>query len=130
MRRGYYALPAAPQASPARDYIERFTNFVNDDLNLPRALSVAWELLRGDVVDLAVMKATLTQFDRVFGLRLVEWAPREEFVPDEIKALADARAAARKAKDWFEADRLRDALHAAGWEMEDRPDGYSLKRKT
>ena len=123
-------MPAAAQAKPARDYVDRFANFVNDDLNLPRALSVAWELLRGDVVDLAATKATLTQFDRVFGLRLAEWAPREELVPDAIKALADARAEARKAKDWAGADRLRDALRAAGWEMEDRPDGYSLKRKT
>jgi cysteinyl-tRNA synthetase len=97
---------------------------------LPRALAVAWELLRGDVVDLAATKATLTQFDRVFGLRLAEWAPREEVVPEEIETLADARAAARKAKDWAEADRLRDALHAAGWEMEDRPNGYSLKHKS
>ena len=73
---------------------------------------------------------TLASFDRVFGLALERWTPREESIPDQVKALADARATARKAKNWAEADRLRDALHAAGWEMEDRPDGYSLKRKS
>jgi cysteinyl-tRNA synthetase len=130
MRQTFFALPIDPDAKPDERYVDRFTDCVNDDLNLPRALAVAWELLRGDVVDLAATKATLTQFDRVFGLRLAEWAPREDVVPDEIEALADARAAARKAKDWAEADRLRDALHAAGWEMEDRPNGYSLKHKS
>ena len=45
-------------------------------------------------------------------------------MPDAVKALAEARAAARAAKNWAEADRLRAELHAAGWEMEDRADGY------
>ena len=40
-----------------------------------------------------------------------------------------ARLAARRTKNWVDADRLRTELHAAGWEMEDRPDGYALKRK-
>jgi len=52
------------------------------------------------------------------NLRLARWT---------IPALAQARVAARKAKNWAEADRLRGALHAAGWEMEDRADGYALK---
>jgi cysteinyl-tRNA synthetase len=47
-----------------------------------------------------------------------------------VRALAAARAAARAAREWAEADRLRLELHAAGWEMEDRSDGYSLKRRS
>jgi cysteinyl-tRNA synthetase len=47
-----------------------------------------------------------------------------------VHALAAARSAARAAKQWAEADRLRAELHAAGWEMEDRADGYALKRRT
>jgi cysteinyl-tRNA synthetase len=59
--------------------------------------------------------------------RLSEWRPQRQAIPAEIEALAQARLAARKAKNWTEADRLRGALHAAGWEMEDRADGYALK---
>ena len=44
-----------------------------------------------------------------------------------VQVLAEQRYAARKAKEWAQADRLRAALHAAGWEMEDRADGYALK---
>jgi cysteinyl-tRNA synthetase len=42
--------------------------------------------------------------------------------------MAEARLAARRAKNWGEADRLRAEIRAAGWEMEDRPDGYALRR--
>ena len=50
-------------------------------------------------------------------------------MPDAVLALAEARLAARRAKDWSEADRLRGELKTAGWDMEDRADGYALKRR-
>ena len=128
MRQGVYALRDAGVAEPDAQRIERFGNEVNDDLNTPRALALAWDVLRGDLPP-AVRRATLVAFDRVFGLGLATWAPREEAIPDEVKALAEARAAARRTKQWAEADRLRAALHAAGWEMEDQPNGYALKRR-
>jgi cysteinyl-tRNA synthetase len=128
MRHGVYALRDAGAAEPDAAKIERFTNELNDDLNVPRALAVAWETLRGEAPP-AVRRATLLAFDRVFGLGLAAWEPKTETVPDDVKALADARQQARKAKDWGEADRLRGELHAAGWEMEDRQDGFTLKRR-
>ena len=108
--------------------LERFGNDVNDDLNVPRALAVAWEALRSGLPP-AVKRATLLKFDSVFGLALAAWAPKVEDVPDDVKALAEARVAARRAKAWADADKLRGELHAAGWEMEDRADGYALKRR-
>jgi cysteinyl-tRNA synthetase len=41
-------------------------------------------------------------------------------------ALADRRAAARREKDWAEADRLRDELSEMGWEVRDGPQGPEL----
>jgi len=84
-------------------------------------------VLRGDLPT-AVRRATLIRFDDVFGLGLAAWTPREEVIPPEVQALAEARSAARAGKAWAEADRLRGALAAAGWEMEDLPQGYKLKR--
>ncbi|TMH59190.1 MAG: cysteine--tRNA ligase [Betaproteobacteria bacterium] len=116
MRKGFYALPGGGAGDGG--YLERFTGEINDDLNLPRALALAWELLRGDVVDLRVAKTTLTAFDRVFGLGLAEWQPREEAIPEAVQALAAARSAARAAKQWAEADRLRSELHGVGrWKI-------------
>ena len=127
MRAGFHALPRDAEASAEPGCIERFTRALNDDLNVPRALAVAWEILRGDAVDRAIARATLARFDDVLGLDLATWRPAEARAPAAIEALAKARAAARDAKDWAQADRLRGELYAAGWEIEDKPDGYALK---
>jgi cysteinyl-tRNA synthetase len=127
MRQAFFALPHDGDAADTES-VERFAVCVNDDLNLPRALAVAWDVLRGDLPG-GVKRATLADFDRVFGLGLATWSPKTVDVPDAIRALADARLAARQAKNWAEADRLRAALQRDGWEMEDRADGYALKRK-
>ena len=47
-------------------------------------------------------------------------------ISDEVAALRDARERARGARDWAEADRLRDELRALGWEVRDGPDGPEL----
>jgi cysteinyl-tRNA synthetase len=47
--------------------------------------------------------------------------------PDEVRALAERRAAARAAKDYAEADRLRDQIAAAGWNVVDGPGGWTLE---
>ena len=128
MRQGVYALRDAGAGEPDAALLERFTADINDDLNLPRALAIAWEALRGDL-PAPVRRATLLAFDCVFGLGLATWEPKVEVVPAAVAALAQARAAARAEKNWAEADRLRGELLAAGWEMEDRAGSYTLKRK-
>ncbi|MDR2016246.1 MAG: cysteine--tRNA ligase [Burkholderiales bacterium] len=125
LRQGFYALPESA-AAPDVALVERYTAELNDDLNLPRALAIVWETLRG-ALDPAVKRATLAHFDAVLGLQLAEWRPAEITIPDDIQALADDRLAARQAKDWAESDRLREALKTAGWDIEDASDGYRLK---
>ena len=125
MRQGVHGLPAGGRVIAAlRD---EFRMHVEDDLNMPRALAVAWKLLRGDVASPADCKATLLDFDRVLGLGLAAWQPPQTLVPESVQALAEQRRQARAARNWAEADRLRAALHAAGWEMEDAGDDYRLK---
>jgi cysteinyl-tRNA synthetase len=128
MRAGFHAIRAEDNGAADDESVEQFTRHVNEDLNVPRALALAWDVLRSDR-PAAVRRATLARFDHVFGLGLAQWEPREEEVPAAVTAIADARAAARKAKDWAQADRLRMELQAAGWDMEDKPDGYALKRR-
>ena len=127
MRHGFRAL-SREHAAPDAAMVERFADEINDDLNLPRALAVAWETLRGDLPP-AVKRATLARFDEVFGLGLDAWTPKVDDAPAEAKALADARLAARNGKAWAEADRLRAELQALGWDVEDKPGGYALKRR-
>ncbi len=49
-------------------------------------------------------------------------------VPAELIEMAEARVAAKKAKNFAEADRLRDAIAAAGWIVQDTPTGPKLKK--
>jgi cysteinyl-tRNA synthetase len=129
MRAGFHELPADSDAKADSEFVDRFTQAINDDLNAPRALALAWELLRGDLVDQAVTRATLARFDDVFGLGLASWQPTAETIPDDIAALAEARAQARSAKNWAQADRLRAALRDAGYDVEDKAGGYEVKRQ-
>ena len=54
--------------------------------------------------------------------------PAAEDVPADVRALADERAAARKAKNWAESDRLRDAIAALGWAVKDTREGQRLSK--
>lgn len=107
-------------------FLERFTAEINDDLNMPRALAVVWELVKGDLPD-AIKKATLLKCDEVLGLRLAEWEPLKEEVPPDILALAQQRQEARAARRWQEADALREQIRAAGYEVEDTPEGPRVR---
>ena len=62
----------------------------------------------------------------VFGL---DSLGARDVAPPEIVALAEQRVAARAARDFEPADRLRAEIEAAGWEMRDEAGGYTLVRR-
>ncbi|HEX7974115.1 MAG TPA: hypothetical protein VF498_06885, partial [Anaerolineales bacterium] len=68
-------------------------------------------------------------FDRVLGLRLAEWQPVEETVPDGILALVQQRQQARAEKRWKDADSIRLQVTEAGYEIEDTPQGPRVKTR-
>ncbi len=109
------------------DFAERFDAEVNDDLNLPQALAVLWELAKSDLPP-ATLRATVDYFDGVLGLGLRDWKPAVTAIPDDIRAWLDARARARAERDWAQADRIRTTLHALGWRIDDGKDGQTAVR--
>jgi cysteinyl-tRNA synthetase len=94
-----------------------------DDLNTPKALGALFsnidQLGPEDAGPLGVLLGAL-------GLNLSEEAAETDVIPDEVKALAEARWAARISKNWGESDRLRDELKKWGWAAKDGKDGYVL----
>ncbi len=92
-----------------------------DDLNTPKAMAELHALHRAG--DLRALASTLR------GLGFTK-RPQSKRKVDEAKAgsLVDARNAARKAKNFQEADRIRDELKAMGVELEDRKDGTTTWR--
>jgi cysteinyl-tRNA synthetase len=108
------------------EYAERFTAQINDDLNMPRAMALTWDLARSNLSG-STKKATLSLFDKVLGLNLAEWKPIEVTIPDEILALVEQRQRARLAKRWQEADALREQIQTQGYEVEDTTQGSRVK---
>jgi cysteinyl-tRNA synthetase len=103
---------------------------VRDDLNAPRALAVAIEMLRDAGLAPADQRALLTEFDAFLGLALLSAelpAAAQESDP-RIDALVAEREAARQRRDFREADRIRDVLAAEGVAIEDTPQGPRWKR--
>jgi cysteinyl-tRNA synthetase len=120
------ALASGRAANADAGYVARFLDEVNQDLNLPRALAVLWEVARSDL-PAAVKRATVDRFGQVLGLALADARDAVSEIPHDIAALAEQRRAARAAKQWAEADRLRDALSVPGWRVEDGPQGQQLR---
>ncbi len=108
-------------------YREQFLAAINDDFATPQALAVAWEVVKDKEMNAADKRATLLDFDRVFGLRLADAQEASYEIPDVIRALADERLAAKQAKDFKRSDEIRDELAANGWEVRDTAEGYELK---
>ena len=103
---------------------EKFHKAINDDLNIPLAMSVVWETVRNDVKSKKIAKL-LDKFDTVLALDLAKISPKEENdIPEEIIALAEERKLARANKNWAESDRLRDEIMARGFCIKDSKDGY------
>jgi cysteinyl-tRNA synthetase len=114
--RNVFRSPSEPAREPIGDWAA-FEAALEDDFNTPEALAVlhGWrdhELLR--------------RAFRVFGLESI--AEQEE-APPELAALAEQRVAAREAKNFGEADRLRGEIEAAGWSVRDVDGGFQLVPK-
>jgi len=114
----------------------RFTKALEGDLNTSVAVTAVYDVLKAKCND-ATKLALLADFDRVLSLNLIEAAndlrkkqEAEEAAnaDPEIDALVEARTAAKKAKNWAEADRIRDELKARGIEIIDTPQGAKWRK--
>ena len=99
-------------------YKQRFDHALEDDLNLPQALAVTWEVTKDDRVKRRDKLATLLNFDQVLGLNLTNVAKPVE-IPPAVAELIKERNQARQNKDWSLADKLRAQIEALGYKVKD-----------
>ncbi|MGH2452483.1 MAG: cysteine--tRNA ligase [bacterium] len=114
--------------TPDDGYLDGFTEQINDDLNMPRALALTWDLVKSGL-PASAKRATLLEFDRIFGFRLAAWQPTGEVMPDEIMALVELRQRARNERRWNDADALREQIRKLGYEIEDSPQGPNVRSR-
>ncbi len=126
---------------PLRRWREDFLTQLQDDLNMPRALAVVFDAVKeiNSALDRQQDKLTdsdkkevlslFDYFDRVLGILRYsgDFAAIAE-VPPHLSDLLAARNAARAAKNWVEADRLRDKITAAGYKIVDTKEGTRLEK--
>lgn len=119
-----------------KEYEERFLAYINDDMNMPGAMSVVWEIARNAKKSIKFADLLL-KFDKVLGLDmknaenyLLEFKHEEsEELPEEIKALVEERKQARAEKNWAKSDEIRDRIISLGYSIKDTKDGIIVKKE-
>ena len=101
------------------EWRQKFWDAVNDDLDLPTALALTWDMVRSDLTGQAKL-ALLLDFDRIFGLDL-DLVPDNYQLPEAIVTAASQRNALRDQVDYATADSLREELASGGYVVQDTP---------
>ena len=113
-------------------YKTRFLEAINDDLNLPLAMGIIWELARSETKSSQIANL-LVHFDKVLGLNLensekyIENQKNVE-LPAEILDLIEQRKKARDDKNWKLSDEIRDNLKEKGYIVKDTKEGMSVEK--
>ena len=112
-------------------YQAKFLEAINDDLNIPQAMGIVWEIIRKTEKSQEYAKL-LEQFDTVLGLDLVHsqeyLAKVTDDIDDEIRELVQKRDQARAEKNWALSDEIREELQAKGYLVKDTKDGTKIER--
>ena len=108
---------------------------MDDDLNTADAITVIFNLVRdintavasGNVSDDA-LKAALDKLVELTGVLGIETEAEDDGIPSEIMELVEQRTAAKKNKDYAEADRIRDLITSKGYSVKDTPQGPQVEK--
>lgn len=115
-------------ASREKTYREDFEQALEDDLNMPVALSVVWKLLDDNTLGDAQKKELIDEFDRVFGFNLTRTHREQAVVSPEVSLLVAEREKARQTKNWKRADELRALIRKKGFDLADTAQGPVLRK--
>jgi cysteinyl-tRNA synthetase len=116
-------------SKPNSEYIEKtiqeFKEKINNDLNMPEALAVMWQMLRSNIIGNKEKYGLVLDFDRIFGLQLdkaeqiLEEEAQQKVDVKLVEQLIKEREEARRCKDWVKSDEIRDRLSEMGVEIRD-----------
>ena len=118
-----FALLGEPGEEGAWEFERSFEDAVNEDLNIPKALAIVWELLKSDI-ELSEKAKSILKFDEIFGLKLKETRnkfqdTKEDEVPEEILQIVREREELRKDRKYGMADQLRNKVKKMGYTILD-----------
>jgi cysteinyl-tRNA synthetase len=127
-----------PDGQYITSVIREFETAINDDLNIPKALGIAWQAIRNPIKSHAIYEM-LIKMDEIFGFGINKYAaektsgsetksacsgaPGNENIPPEVPELLALRNEARAAKNWAKADELRGKIKDMGYNVIDSKEG-------
>lgn len=108
-------------------YEEQFLDAINDDMNMPVAISIVWEIAKekeksNDFYEL------IKKFDSVLSLDLDKNDKEDINIPEDIKLILNERKEARENKNFAKSDELRDKLKELGYIVKDTKDGQIIEK--
>ncbi|MCE9517844.1 cysteine--tRNA ligase [Candidatus Nomurabacteria bacterium] len=107
-------------------YAQQLKDAMDDDLNTSKGIALIWELLKDNNLTPEDKKATLLDFDNVFGFNLSNL--KELDIPEDVKQLAENRETARLNKDWNKSDEIRMKIQELGYEVKDTESGPVISK--
>lgn len=119
--------------SKKTELLGSFTAAMDNDLNTAQAITVLYDILKADTTA-ATKLACIEAIDKVLSLNLIENAKalgadaEAAEIPAEVLALVEQRKEARKAKDFAQADALRDQITALGWQIRETRQGTEITK--
>ena len=131
LRNGYQQNKAGKDALNEEDRKEldrletEFHKAINDDMNMPLAMSYVWEVIKYNKKSPEIANLLL-KFDTVLGIKIDKEEKNEIKIPEEVLELVEKRKKARQEKNWTESDRLRDEIQNLGYSVKDTKDGVDI----
>ena len=112
-----------------KDFENRFIEAINDDLNMPVAISIVWELAKYSVKSNKIYELIM-KFDSILSLDLnkVKKDNKNVEVSNEILELLEQRKKARESKDYALSDTLRDKIKEKGYIVKDTKEGQEIEK--
>ena len=118
-------LPKQVRLPKIRKYQKQFLEFINDDLDMPKALALMWKMLDDKNLSGKEKYSLLLSFDKVFGLGLGEI--KKAKAPKQVLKLVEQREKYRQQANWQKADLIRKKIKELGFEIEDTEQGPQIK---
>lgn len=107
-------------------YKNKFNEYVNDDLDMPKALALVWEIMKNSELSDKDKTDLILNFDKVLGLELDEVEVVE--IPENVQKLVEKREKARESKDFDKSDELRKEIESLGFEVKDTDSGSKVTK--
>ena len=103
-----------------------FNEDASNDLNMPQAVAIMWNMVRSDYPTSAKAK-TLLEMDKILGLNLEQYLGKSIDIPEEVMHLVSKREQARNEGDFKQSDKLRKEIKSKGYIIEDTKTGPKVK---